>query len=64
MDRELRAFKDGKSVPGHDRIFVAGEPEYEKTNYHRENGVPVHVKIWDGLRKLASELGIPFDLAR
>ena len=64
MDRELRAFKNSEKVPTQERIYVAGEPEYEKTKYHRENGVPVHVKIWDGLRKLASELGIPFDLAR
>jgi len=64
MDRELRAFKDSEKVPSQERIYVAGEPEYEKTKYHREHGVPVHVKVWDGLRKLANELGIPFDLAR
>ncbi len=64
MDRELRAFKDSQKVPGQDRIYVAGEPEVEKTEYHRANGVPVHVKVWDGLQKLAGELGIPFNLAR
>ena len=64
MDRELRAFKDSHKVPGQERIFVAGEPEHEKTLYHRENGVPVHAKVWDGLQKLAGELGLPFELAR
>ena len=62
MDRELRAFKDSQKVPGEDRIYVAGEIEYEKTLYNREHGVPVHVKVWDGLQKLAGELKIPFDL--
>ena len=64
MDRELRTFKESHKVPGEDRIYVAGEIEHEKTLYHRANGVPVHVKVWDGLQKLAGDLGIPFELAR
>jgi LDH2 family malate/lactate/ureidoglycolate dehydrogenase len=64
MDRELRAFKDSQKAPGFERIYVAGEIEHEKTAYHREHGVPVHVKVWTGLEKLAGELGIPFDIAR
>ena len=64
MDKELRAFKDSAKAPGHDRIYVAGEIEFEKTAYHRAHGIPVHVKVWDGLRKLAGELEIPFDFER
>ena len=62
MDKELRDFKDSAKAPGQDRIYVAGEIEYEKTLDARKNGVPVHVKVWDGLQKLAAELGVPFDL--
>ncbi|MDQ6944034.1 MAG: Ldh family oxidoreductase [Candidatus Eremiobacteraeota bacterium] len=64
MDTELRAFKDSAKAPGHERIYVAGEIEHEKTLYNREHGVPVHVKVWDGLQKLAGDLGIPFDFER
>jgi L-2-hydroxycarboxylate dehydrogenase (NAD+) len=64
MDTELRAFKDSAKAPGHERIYVAGEIEYEKTLEARKNGVPVHVKVWDGLEKLAAELGIPFDIEK
>lgn len=64
MDKELRFFKGSSRVPGADRIYVAGEPEHEKTAHHREHGVPVHTKVWDGLAKLASELNIPFEIAR
>lgn len=64
MDTELRAFKDSAKAPGHERIYVAGEIEHEKTLYHREHGVPVHVKVWNGLEKLAGELGIPFEIAK
>jgi L-2-hydroxycarboxylate dehydrogenase (NAD+) len=64
MDTELRAFKDSAKAPGQERIYVAGEIEYEKTLEARKNGVPVHVKVWDGLQKLAGELGIPFDIEK
>ncbi|HEY0381369.1 MAG TPA: Ldh family oxidoreductase [Candidatus Elarobacter sp.] len=64
MDVELRAFKDSAKAPGHERIYVAGEIEHEKTLHNREHGVPVHVKVWDGLQKLAADLGIPFDFEK
>jgi LDH2 family malate/lactate/ureidoglycolate dehydrogenase len=64
MDRELRAFKDSEKAPGEDRIFVAGEIEHEKTLAHRASGVPIHVKVWAGLEKLAAGLDIPFELDR
>jgi L-2-hydroxycarboxylate dehydrogenase (NAD+) len=64
MDIELRAFKNSAKAPGEDRIYVAGEIEYEKTLAHRQNGVPIHVKVWSGLETLAGELGVKFDIER
>ena len=64
VDRELREFKESRTAPGCDRIYVAGEIEHEKTLANRENGVPVHVKVWGALEKVAGELGLPFDIAR
>ena len=64
IDVELRAFKNSEKVPGQERIYVAGEIEHEKTLFNRQNGVPVHVKVWSGLEKLATDLGLPFELAR
>jgi LDH2 family malate/lactate/ureidoglycolate dehydrogenase len=64
MDVELRNFKDTPKAPGQDRIYVAGEIEYEKTRAHRAGGVPVHASVWDRLAALATELDVPFDLAR
>ena len=43
---------------------MAGEIEYENTRKHREHGVPVHVKVWDGLQKLAAELDLPFNIEK
>ncbi len=62
MDRELRAFKDSQRSPGAERIYVAGEIEHEKTIANRRDGVPVHVKVWAGLERLANELGLPFEI--
>jgi L-2-hydroxycarboxylate dehydrogenase (NAD+) len=62
MDRELRTFKDSQKVPGCERIYVAGEIEYEKTLETRKSGVPIHEKAWAGLEKLAGELSVPFGL--
>lgn len=64
MDRELRFFKQSARAPGCDRVYVAGEPEFERTKEHRANGVPVHTKVWSALEKLAAELAIPFEIAR
>ncbi|HTV74262.1 MAG TPA: Ldh family oxidoreductase [Candidatus Acidoferrales bacterium] len=64
MDRQLRSFKDSRKAPGQERIYVAGEIEYEKTLYAREHGVPVHVKVWSGLERMAADLGIAFELDR
>lgn len=64
MDKEVRDFKDSQKVPGQDRIYVAGEIEHEKTLAHRANGVPVHIKVWEGLEKLARDLDVPFDFEK
>jgi L-2-hydroxycarboxylate dehydrogenase (NAD+) len=64
MDAELNGFRTSGKAPGQERIYVAGEIEYEKTLAHRTHGIPVHVKVWDGLEKLAAELGVPFDIER
>lgn len=64
MDRQLRSFKESERAPGCERIYVAGEPEFETARRNAENGVPVHARVWDGLQRLAVELNIPFDLAR
>ncbi|MEO6913592.1 MAG: Ldh family oxidoreductase [Candidatus Baltobacteraceae bacterium] len=64
IDKELRAFKESAKIAGQDRIYVAGEIESENTLRHRRDGVPVHQKVWDGLKKLAGEMQLPFNLER
>jgi LDH2 family malate/lactate/ureidoglycolate dehydrogenase len=63
MDRELRAFKDAEKAPGFERIYVAGEIEHERTLAARKRGVPIEPGAWASLETLATELGLPFDIA-
>lgn len=62
MDRQLRDFKNSAKAPGHDRIYVAGEIEAEKTLRYRREGVPLHIRVWEGLQAMCERLAIPFEL--
>ncbi len=53
--RELRA---SKKAPGQERIFTAGEKEYEKEIAIRQDGVPVIPNLQKEIRFLQSELGL------
>jgi L-2-hydroxycarboxylate dehydrogenase (NAD+) len=64
MDRELRAFKQSAKAPSYERIYVAGEIEHERALHNRREGIPVHAAVFADLKRLAHELGIPFDLQR
>jgi LDH2 family malate/lactate/ureidoglycolate dehydrogenase len=62
LDRELRSVKDSPKSPGYDRIYVAGELEFERTRERRAHGIPLDDRVRDALRGLAGELSIPFDI--
>ena len=58
MDRELRAFKESATAPGHERIYVAGEIEHENEIAFRRDGIPLIQPVIDDLDRLADDLGI------
>jgi len=64
VDRELRQFKDSERADAAERVYVAGEIEHERTVAARSGGVPIHHRVWDGLATLASDLHLPFTIAR
>ena len=43
----LRDLRNSQKMPGHDRIYTAGEKEYENFLKRRENGVPIPDSLWD-----------------
>ena len=54
----LRALRASRKAPGQDRIYVAGEKEWEKEKVIRERGVPVNANLRQELQVMRDELGI------
>jgi LDH2 family malate/lactate/ureidoglycolate dehydrogenase len=64
LDDLLRSLKDSPRAEGQDRIYVAGEPEWECERHRRQHGVPLAPGLVRQLREVAAETGVPFTLAR
>ena len=58
MDLFLRTLKDTPPSPGHDRVLVAGQPEWEAEQDRRANGIPLHQDVVCWLRDICHELGV------
>jgi LDH2 family malate/lactate/ureidoglycolate dehydrogenase len=53
--RELRA---SPKAPGQDRIYTAGEKEYENEKFVRANGVAILPRLQKDIKEIQSELGL------
>ncbi len=53
--QELRA---SRKAPGHDRIYTAGEKEYEREKLVRAQGIPVSTELQAELLEIREELGL------
>lgn len=63
MDGMLKGLAATKPMPGHDRVFYAGLPEFETRIERREKGVPLHPEVVEWFRDICAEFEITFDLA-
>ncbi len=62
MDHMIQMLKDSPKVSGQDRIYIAGEKEFDNAKYNEENGVPVIAPVIEDLKNDGQKMGIPFDL--
>ena len=62
MDRLIRELKSTPPVEGESRVYVAGEIEFETAEERSERGIPLHSSVLKGLRDVAAQLGVPYDL--
>ncbi len=62
LDDLLRALKDSPKAEGAQRIWVAGEPEWECEARRRREGIPLAPGLVRQLRALTAELALPFTL--
>jgi LDH2 family malate/lactate/ureidoglycolate dehydrogenase len=54
----LRELQNARKAPGQDRIYVAGEKEYENEQRRREIGIPVNANLKSELQFMRDELDI------
>jgi LDH2 family malate/lactate/ureidoglycolate dehydrogenase len=62
MDYLLQALKDSPKAEGRDRIYVAGEPEWECEQRRRREGIPLAPGLVRQLRAVSTEATVPFTL--
>jgi LDH2 family malate/lactate/ureidoglycolate dehydrogenase len=62
MDRLLHELKSTPPARGQERVYVAGEIEFETAQERAEHGIPLHSSVLDGLRAVGAQLGVPYDL--
>ena len=54
----VRQLRSSEKAPEHDRIWTAGEKEWEMTQYVREHGIPVNPNLQKNLVIMQDELGL------
>jgi L-2-hydroxycarboxylate dehydrogenase (NAD+) len=62
MDDLLLRLKNSNKSEGQDRIYVAGEKEFEETERRLREGIPVPIVVVEDLQRLGSDFGIELDI--
>ncbi len=57
-----RALRASKKAPGAERIYTAGEKEYEVWQYRKDKGVPFNAPLKKSFREVKEKLGMPHKL--
>jgi L-2-hydroxycarboxylate dehydrogenase (NAD+) len=62
MDKWIDTYKGAKPAVGIDKVMVPGEPEFEKENRIRKEGINVIPAIAEDLKEIAGKLGVDFEV--
>jgi LDH2 family malate/lactate/ureidoglycolate dehydrogenase len=62
MDRLIRSLKTTTPLAGQERVYVAGEIEFEIAEERAERGIPLMASVLQGLRDVSTQAGVPYDL--
>ena len=62
MDRLIRELKSTRPIEGQDRVYVAGELEFESAKDRTAKGIPLLGSVVNDLRDVGKQLGVPYDL--
>jgi L-2-hydroxycarboxylate dehydrogenase (NAD+) len=62
MDQWINRFRSAKTVAGHERVLIPGDPEREMEGQRRQNGIPLLGPVVDDLRYIAETFALaPLD---
>ena len=62
MERLFETIRGAKKAPGHDRIYIHGEPEAIAEEENRRIGVPITPAVLEQMQRLNEELELGFEL--
>jgi L-2-hydroxycarboxylate dehydrogenase (NAD+) len=58
----IRRLTNSAKAEGQKRIFIHGEPEFEGEEGYRREGIPLYRKVYEDLKAIGGEIGVPFSL--
>lgn len=61
MDRMIQTLKESPKAAGQDRIYIAGEKEFERFERNTREGIPLLSEVVEMIKKSSDEVGVPFD---
>ncbi len=62
MDHFIQSLRNSPKIKGKERIYVAGEKEFENAEYNNKYGVPVIERVVEDLKADGKRTGVPFNL--
>jgi len=62
MDEFIFDLKSTPPADGHERVLVAGEPEWEALEERTQQGIPLHRDVVEWFRNTCAELGVVCDV--
>jgi L-2-hydroxycarboxylate dehydrogenase (NAD+) len=62
MDRLISELKSTRPIAGQERVYVAGEIEFERAKRRAEEGIPLLDSVIKGLRDVGEQLEVAYDL--
>ena len=61
MDHVITILKSSPKAKGKERIYIAGEKEFENVEKNKKLGIPLMTKVVDDLKKDGDRIGVPFN---
>ena len=62
MDEWINTFRNAKSAPGKPPVIIPGDPERQKEDLIRKNGIQILPAVLTDMKEIADKLGIEFEV--